>query len=244
MDNFDDLLGPSRAVLEENPFAEDPFSRLRSGSPDPWATPFGATDATDAFGSSSSPFPTSDTFVSHSKAFETTVADNTESESSSDPLDSAAHHDRDTTDLNEPLPAATSPGFRESLPPITTDRQPPKEPEGALSPPLLDDLATRAGETETSVQQDKDRLYAPELDTPSKSGSSFNSFQTASSTVPFKSPLDPRPPSAMERSLTGFSIGGEAMGGWNTHTEEQTPWHQPEISPAASSQPSFASMTP
>lgn len=38
MDGFDDLLAPSRSVLEENPF-EDPFGK-RSNSPDPWATPF------------------------------------------------------------------------------------------------------------------------------------------------------------------------------------------------------------
>ena len=244
MDNFDDLLGPSRAVLEENPFAEDPFSRLRSGSPDPWASPFSATDATDAFGSPPLPFPTSDTFVSHTKAFETTVTDNTESESSTDPLDSAVHHDKDTADTYAPLPAATSPGFRESLPSITTDMRPPKEPEVALSPPLLDELTTSVEETETSVKQDKHHLYAPELDTPSKSGSSIASFQTASSTVPFKSPLDPTPPQAIERSLTGFSIGGEAMGGWHTQTEEHTPWHQPEMSPGAASQPSLSSSTP
>lgn len=35
MDRFDDLLDPSRHVLEDNPFA-DPF--LRSRSPDPWAS--------------------------------------------------------------------------------------------------------------------------------------------------------------------------------------------------------------
>ncbi|KAG2136254.1 Vps5 C terminal like-domain-containing protein [Suillus cothurnatus] len=36
MDGFDDLLAPSRSVLEENPF-EDPFAR-RSSSPDPWSS--------------------------------------------------------------------------------------------------------------------------------------------------------------------------------------------------------------
>ncbi|KAF4592968.1 Vacuolar protein sorting-associated protein 5 [Pleurotus pulmonarius] len=59
MDGFDDLLAPSRSVLEENPF-EDPFGK-RSNSPDPWATPFlnsvhgGAHDDPYAgFGASSS----------------------------------------------------------------------------------------------------------------------------------------------------------------------------------------------
>ncbi|KAG1795190.1 Vps5 C terminal like-domain-containing protein [Suillus plorans] len=36
MDSFDDLLAPSRNVLEENPF-EDPFAK-RSSSPDPWSS--------------------------------------------------------------------------------------------------------------------------------------------------------------------------------------------------------------
>ncbi len=40
MDSFDDLLAPSRHILEENPFA-DPFAK-RSNSPDPWASPFSA----------------------------------------------------------------------------------------------------------------------------------------------------------------------------------------------------------
>ncbi|KIK61789.1 hypothetical protein GYMLUDRAFT_165891 [Collybiopsis luxurians FD-317 M1] len=48
MDGFDDLLAPSRSILEDNPFSEDnnPFgSSDRSGSPDPWASPFGHQDA-------------------------------------------------------------------------------------------------------------------------------------------------------------------------------------------------------
>ncbi|KAJ3864860.1 Vps5 C terminal like-domain-containing protein [Lentinula novae-zelandiae] len=42
MDGFDDLLAPSRSMLEDNPFNEDsnPFGSRRSGSPDPWASPF------------------------------------------------------------------------------------------------------------------------------------------------------------------------------------------------------------
>ena len=243
MDNFDDLLGSSRAALEENPFAEDPFSRPRSGSPDPWASPFGATDSEDAFGTAASHFPTSDNFAFHTKAFETAFTDNPEPRSPA--LNSSTHIDKDTADLNEPLTVATrqSPGFRESLPSITTNIQPPKEPEVTLSPPLLDEAvkaATRIEETEAPVKQEQNHLYAPELDTPSKSGSSIASFQTASSTVAFKSPLDPTPPPAVDRSMTGFSIGGEVIGGWLT--EERTPWHQPDLTPAASP-PSLAAST-
>jgi hypothetical protein len=47
MEGFDDLLTPSRNALEDNPFA-DPFTR-RSGSPDPWATPFASTQRADYY---------------------------------------------------------------------------------------------------------------------------------------------------------------------------------------------------
>jgi hypothetical protein len=47
MDSFDDLFVPSGHSLEDNPFA-DPFAKQRS-SPDPWATPFEATDSYHAF---------------------------------------------------------------------------------------------------------------------------------------------------------------------------------------------------
>ena len=228
MDSFDDLLGTSRAALEENPFADDPFSRPRPGSPDPWATPFGTTDAADAFGSSASHFSTSDTFVFHSSVFETPVTTKPEPVSSPDPLDS------DDT-LDKPLASAAirSPGFLESLPSITADSQPTKEPESTLSQSLLNEAIE---ETNPSVKKDKNHLYIPEgLETPSMSGSSVATFQTASSTVAFKSPLDPTP-SVSEHSITGFSIGGEALG-WHTHTEERSAWHQHDAIPAAS-QPS------
>lgn len=242
MDSFDDLLGTSRAALEENPFADNPFSRPRSGSPDPWATPFGTTDAADAFGSSASHFANSDTFVSHSSVFETPIATKPGVVSPPDPLDSATHHEDTDDTLNEPLAAATlrSPGFLESLPSITTDIKPKKEPEVTLSQSLLDEGIE---ETSPSVKKDKNHLYIPEgLETPTKSGSSVATFQTASSNVAFKSPLDPTP-SVLERSITGFSIGGEALGGWQAHTEERLAWHQHDAVPTAS-QPSPSLATP
>jgi hypothetical protein len=100
---------------------------------------------------------------------------------------------------------------------------------------LLDENAEGTTQSEATLVEDKTHFYSPEaLETPSKSGSSVATFQTASSTVPFKSPLDPTPPMVAERSITGFSIGGEAVGGWHTPAEEHPPWHQHHAAPAVS----------
>ena len=116
MDGFDDLLNPSRQALEENPFA-DPFLK-RSGSPDPWATPFASTDhASGGFGSTAEHFATEPTFESSAHEFaSSSVNDNAYI---SDPLESAAQHEEEEED-NKPLGSLRSPGFRESVPSNTT----------------------------------------------------------------------------------------------------------------------------
>jgi len=258
MDGFDDLLGPSRAALEANPFADDPFSRPRSGSPDPWApSPFGAADSADVFGNTSY-FTTSDSFDSHVNAFETvaaaaattTVTTTSQPEpTTSDPLDSAValHHHLGDDDNESPAVNLRTPGFRESLPTTTaTDMKP-----DALSEPLpqasledadkpymrVDESETRKVVTQASSAAVVERsriLTSPEsLTTPSKSNSSYASSQTPSSTLAFKSPLDPSASSILERSFTGLSIGGEVTGGW--HTDEHVPWNTSETSVGAGS---------
>ena len=257
MDGFDDLLGPSRAALEANPFADDPFSRPRSGSPDPWASPFGATDSADVFGNTATHFATSDSFDSHVNVFEpvavaatTTVTTTGQPEpTTSDPLDSAAalHHALDDDDNESPAVNLRTPGFRESLPVTTATEMKPD----ALSEPLpqpsfeeadkpyirVDESETRKVVTQTSSATIVERsriLTSPEsLTTPSKSNSSYASSQTPSSTLAFKSPLDPSASSILERSFTGLSIGGEVTGGW--HTDEHVPWNTPETSAGAGS---------
>ncbi|KAF5350246.1 hypothetical protein D9758_007835 [Tetrapyrgos nigripes] len=129
MDSFDDLLGQSRSILEENPFS-DPFSK-RSSSPDPWSTPF-SQPRDDIY---SSPFASSST-DHESASVSDTVSTSTETEqqadtthtstepepepSPSDPLDSAAANQPDDDEDNEPLSKrqstiTRSPGFRESV---------------------------------------------------------------------------------------------------------------------------------
>ncbi len=131
MDDFDDLLTPSRRGFEENPFA-NPFSNDRPHSPDPWASPFANTQQNgDAFGSDApldpyvnpyesltSSSPTKHTHE-HDKHDHTTtgtpsspVVAKVEESPLSDPLDSAAHANEE--DEEQP-PPRRRPGFRESL---------------------------------------------------------------------------------------------------------------------------------
>ncbi len=243
MDSFDDLLGPSRAALEENPFADDPFSRLRSGSPDPWVTPFGATNSTD---STAHHFANSDSFGPYTHAFDAASRNHPDS-TNFDPLDSAVRNTDDDDD-DEPLAAKLrSPGFRESIPPPMVDAtsrtlsdveaiRPPPSLEDSLPSQLQESKAPMAAPSVVIQDRYPISITTPEgLKTPSKSGSSFASSQTLSSTLAFKSPLDPSTPTIPERPIAGLSIGGEAYSGWQT--EEHLSWHQQETSIVVPSQP-------
>lgn len=228
MDSFDDLL--ARAALEENPFA-DPFSQPRPSSPDPWATPFGTANSTDPFASTAHHYATTDSFGLYTNTFE--AASETHPESTN--FNSAVNN-ADENDDDEPLAATLqSPGFRESIiPPLTVDST---EVQIIRSPPLLGELDGSHSRLQDSKAPSGFMTVpptAPEgLKTPSKSGSSFASSQTLSSTLAFKSPLDPSTPTIPERSIAGLSIGGESLSGWQT--EEQLPWHKEETSTVAPS---------
>ena len=110
MDGFDDLLAPSRHALEDNPFA-DPFAKQRS-SPDPWATPFAATDS-HAFShteSSSQHFDSLDSFSNNE--FGANPIEFTQSDG--DPINSPARTaDDDDNELLGQMPSLL--GFRESI---------------------------------------------------------------------------------------------------------------------------------
>ncbi|KAF9266929.1 Vps5-domain-containing protein [Marasmius fiardii PR-910] len=123
MDSFDDLLAPSRNMLEDNPFS-DPFSK-RSGSPDPWANPYSHHDQ-DIY---SSPFSvvsqddsTTTSPVAETPHSRTTSEVRTEEsdhapvpdaiQNTSDPLDSAQLSEEG--EEKPATPAPLSAGFRES----------------------------------------------------------------------------------------------------------------------------------
>lgn len=234
MDGFDDLLAPSRRVLEDNPFA-DPFAK-RSNSPDPWASPFANSQPTDEYG------PTTESYVAtpdpnkagsiSSDAFHDTSA------VSPDPLDSAART-AEEEDEEHPGPRGRStsstrtPGFRESVvtpafSEIATIR--PTEPEEEHEPPVL--AAVTAEQYPTSPPPRKANSPSPTSPPPvSREGREATQSPQSNSRVvspapstskisEFVSPLE-RPRTGIDHSIVGLSVGGEALGGWQA---EQVGW--------------------
>ncbi|KAF9530436.1 Vps5 C terminal like-domain-containing protein [Crepidotus variabilis] len=251
MDGFDDLLNPSRAALEQNPFADNPFAQ-RSSSPDPWASPFGATDAADAFGSSASHFASTDGFGSHSDAFESSHPYEPEpyaepQPTTSDPLDSALYSAKDDDEDQILEATATSPGFRESVAaptPTTTTVFSQQDP--TIAAPSLEEfdklIPTKFKESSTAESPTTTTFQPYPKDSPPKVPASFTREpQSRHNSIPstasgFKSPLDPASPTVLERSIAGLALGGESPGGWQTET--RTPWSS-DAPPTFAPKPSF-----
>ncbi|KDR80722.1 hypothetical protein GALMADRAFT_241141, partial [Galerina marginata CBS 339.88] len=232
MDGFDDLLGPSRQELENNPFA-DPFAK-RSSSPDPWATPFAPNDSDNAFGSSSEHFGSSEApYGSSSNGIESRP---NEEAHTSDPLDSAAHQD-EVDDDNEPLANLRSPGFRESVPTTFSET-------ATIRPNHIEEFDTQIPISSSTISEHSssspitpkpDSVSAPaRAQTPTGSSRSniASSAPSFAETEPIvKSPLD-TPFQGVERSVAALSLGGEALGGWHTDAQ-QTPWQSEAFTPVA-----------
>jgi len=232
MEGFDDLLGPSRQALEENPFA-DPFLK-RSSSPDPWANPFASTDSSDAFGSTSEHFaPSEPSNSSSSNDIGSSSSAVVEESPIADPLDSAARA-ADDDDDNEPLAKLRSPGFRESIPRTfseTATIRPPHD-EDLDSPPtksLTDNEPTIPGHGAPTPEpaSTSTAVHAPQ--SPSRSNPSFSSPPPSATESSFKSPLE-APFGGLNRSMAGVSLDGEAQGGWHS-AEVQTPWQAEQVTP-------------
>ncbi|KAJ8095282.1 Vacuolar protein sorting-associated protein vps5 [Marasmius tenuissimus] len=136
MDSFDDLLAPSRSMLEDNPFS-DPFAR--SSSPDPWANPYANQEediyaspfATATSGQNDPTTPTSpatdrrlrslsSSTESTQEQTATTPSEPIPTPTPSDPLDSANLSDDEpvaTPPKPSYVPTPRSPGFKESIGP-------------------------------------------------------------------------------------------------------------------------------
>ena len=99
MNGFDDLLTPSKRVLEDDPF-ENPFAQHRSGSPDPWAS-FSSQLEHNPF-SSSEPTTTTSAFEPEPPSPVSTT--------SADPLDSAITTEQE----HDPSPPRTPTQFTAS----------------------------------------------------------------------------------------------------------------------------------
>lgn len=207
MDGFDDLLAPSRRILEDNPFA-DPFAK-RSGSPDPWASPFVNPISTDDYGQSAvDANSTADTFESSSSP-----TTDSATPTPSDPLEFVdAVEDEDHQGRKSP-----SPGFRESVEPTVRTTEPEEEPstspvEPHHSPTLIAKAETPRASTPSSPTSSQGQHVKP-----SASGSRifFPSPSTSKSSTEFLSPLERRSaPIGVNQSIAGLSLGGESLGGW------------------------------
>ena len=211
MDGFDDLLAPSRHALEDNPFA-DPFAKDRS-SPDPWATPFAATDS-HTFGNTSQHFNSLDSLsINGTSSSEFKPSDG-------DPMNSPGPAHAADDDDNEPLGRMRSPGFRESIGASFSET-------ATIRPETMEDYPSTTSPTRSDHDNLSPSTHSGSVtsDTQKTSLSSLGSA-TFSSPLPsatessFLSPLE-KPSTGVERSIIGLSLGGETLG-WQT--EAQTPW--------------------
>ncbi|KAG5723672.1 Sorting nexin-2 [Termitomyces sp. T112] len=218
MDGFDDLLVPSRSALEDNPFA-DPFAK-RTGSPDPWASPFAVNSGNNSY---ANPYTTSATHHEPNNLFSEEPAIE---ESHKLPLDNneeGKEHDK--------IPSQSEPpGFRESIPPfseIATIR--PTEPED-VQPciPPSDKPVSSSTPPHSHTSPNPSSLR----DVPQVSSHITPPSESPSSSKPsndFVSPLERSTPSGIDQSMAGLSLGVDALGGgWQN---EQTAWGGTSVTP-------------
>lgn len=203
MDGFDDLLAPSRQALEDNPFA-DPFAK-RSGSPDPWASPFANTQSADDYGQSATPIL--DTYSTTSETYKSTsspTADST-TPTPSDPLESTIHA---AEDEDQQRHTSLSTGFRESVEPTVGTTDPDTLLEEPYSSPGAEIPRASTPSSPTSSQG----LHVKQ---PSRTGTrAFSpSPSTSNASTEFVSPLEQRStPIGVNHSIAGLSLGGESLG--------------------------------
>ena len=226
MDEFDDLLAPSKRALEDNPF-ENPFAQHRSGSPDPWASftsqlehnPFSSSEPTTA-APAFEPEP-------HSPVSTTLT----------DPLDSAV-----TAEPEEHVPSPprtptqfTASGFKENIveeehqPTLDPVPKPTPEPEAKPTPePEL--AAPQPGPERTPVQE---ATPLPPTTEPASPPSSKGFVAFAPTHSPRESEAFPKPIASVISPLDhpglggGFgdtfpslsSLGGDSLGGgWESQS--------------------------
>ena len=227
MDGFDDLLAPSRAALEQNPFA-DPFAP-RSESPDPWASYARGSvsqlpDETAAFADVRSATPTLDSPGFGGAAG---TAGFHSFEDHPDPLESQRANEPEEEEQNHLAPiemqvetsAPRSPGFRESVPSSIDETLPTPSSERRPSPPPV---VSPPGSTAPSSKAPSPPLSSTE---PTPPHPTFNdSTRPAAPTFeppvprqpanqrPFFSPLDQ--PYSIQHSFAGLSLGGETQNDW------------------------------
>ncbi|KAH9479365.1 Vacuolar protein sorting-associated protein vps5 [Psilocybe cubensis] len=184
----------------------------------PFADPF-AKPRSNSPDPWATPFATENAFADSTSPFTTedppsTIPDH------SDPLDSAAHH---SDDDDESRSNPRSPGFRESIPTTSFSET------ATIRPDNLEEHTTHDSTNPSDIASP-----APPL-SPTQSSSAPPA--PSSSSAAFRTPLD----APLERSVAALSLGGEALGGWQTE-HEQTPWQSesfptPTAAPPAPAKP-------
>jgi sorting nexin-1/2 len=220
MDDFDDLLASSRKALEDNPF-EDPFSKPRSLTPDPWTSSF-AENPTSISGSEhpSSPFIVE---PEHTPAYGASL----EPESLAIPASPSLLESHNVPPLDGISPSVLShshSGFREVAPLPTGDisispeakDSPSVSIQNTASSPTAAFAPDEPAAPSSSLKNrfDSSRPITPP--TPSASSTTLN-LPTSTSESVF-SPLDP-PARPTEQPFPNLSLGGEAFGSeWQSTT--------------------------
>ncbi|KAF6761621.1 protein transporter [Ephemerocybe angulata] len=234
MDGFDDLLAPSRAALESNPFADD-FNG--STSSDPWASPFGAASSDDPFGSTSGfidqtpytspPNPYDDSTPTpqepEPEAEDVKAPVEHEPTGPSDPLDSANVTAQDDEEDNRPLGILRTPGFRESVAssPPAVETKAPQPLHGIASP-----LPSLSVPQSPAIKEGTPRARTPTVASPSE----IQAQQTAAILGSSSKVVQPQegPSNVLENSLAGLSLGIEPSG-WQSQTDDSGAWGRTEL---------------
>ena len=228
MEGFDDLLAPSRSILEENPF-EDPFAKPRSGSPDPWSS-FGGQQHRHSLSSQSDIDYFKSGFEDHPSTTQATeshfTSDHGHSEQSSvvapaDPLDAAtvtaedheAEPSASHSDAHPNTAASRTPGF--GLFTSSVEEQPQTVVDPGSDSPLHGEAPpiSPGDEADTAITS----LLRVEENTPSQLSSPQEpASSTTSPERAIVSPLDQQSPPNIDRAFASLALGGESHGGWQT----------------------------
>ena len=219
MDSFDDLLAPSRHILEENPFA-DPFAK-RSNSPDPWASPFSVSQSSSkTFGLTTTAIGQSESLYQETGYGSSSRETSTEEHATSivkDPLDSELLANSEEEDNSLNVGPSRLPSFKES---VGHDSQ---FSETATIRPNDSEIfieTTLAGDAEPVVSHiaEREPVHAsspqlshfpadnsmPSSPGPTEEGSLLQSDHTG-----------------IDHSIANLSLGGEPTTGW---MNEQMAW--------------------
>ena len=215
MDSFDDLLVPSRHILEENPFA-DPFAK-RSNSPDPWASPFSTSQSSsETFGSTTTATGQSESLYQDTRYGSSSRETSTEEHATSvvkDPLDSEslAHSEEDDSPNVGPY---RLPGFKQSI-----EQESQFSETATIRPNDSENFieSTFAGDAEPVVSHTAERASSPQTShfpadsMPSSPGPAEESFTS----------LLQSDHAGIDHSIANLSLGAEPTTGW---MNEQMAW--------------------